>query len=224
MAERTAVASESRVICRPMPARPREEGCRTAGRAPGSASAPKPRRPLTATPQPAEPPPHPFTASRLPPPRRAPSQHPPGPRNRPSKPPGIAANPHRNPARTQSDPRSSPAAPCPISNLVFDSPWSYGLPPQISRLSSAHSLGTAKLSQAVSTGTLGSGHPRSSEGCGFVDERSPQGVDRLSVHTLCVTLSTARPTGWGRLSPAGASFSTSLSTVRQLHGPGHCVE
>ncbi|OPG09401.1 hypothetical protein B1R27_06485 [Streptomyces sp. GKU 895] len=76
---------------------------------------------------------------------------------------------------------------------MFDYLPSYGLPPQIHRLSAVHILGTAKLSRSPSTGGLLKDHQARSSGCGFVDERSPQTVDDEKIHRLCIELSTGNP-------------------------------
>ncbi|TWV32476.1 hypothetical protein FRZ03_32780 [Streptomyces misionensis] len=53
------------------------------------------------------------------------------------------------------------------------------------------------MSRGVSTGRLGVVRPRSSEGCGFVDERDPQAVDEAGIHRLCRKLSTGNPQAGG---------------------------
>lgn len=115
-----------------------------------------------------------------------------------------ARDPLRPPPEASTDPLATPSRPLrshpdpsPDRPRVFDWPSGYGLPPQIRRVSSVHIMGTAKLSQAVSTGQRGKERPCSSEGCGFVDEGSPQGVENVPAPRVWKRLSTENPQAGG---------------------------
>ncbi|AQS72070.1 hypothetical protein B1H29_18595 [Streptomyces pactum] len=69
----------------------------------------------------------------------------------------------------------------------------YGLPPQIRRLFSVHTLGTGKLSRSCPQARVLRDHQGRSAPCGSVDESSPQPVDNKMVHRLCIKLSTGNP-------------------------------
>ncbi|RFC73366.1 hypothetical protein DXZ75_41950 [Streptomyces sp. AcE210] len=60
-------------------------------------------------------------------------------------------------------------------------------------LSCVHTLGTAKLSRLCPQGPALNDHQTRSGGCGFVDKRSPQAVDKIFLHRVWVPLSTVDP-------------------------------
>lgn len=76
---------------------------------------------------------------------------------------------------------------------VFDLPPGYGCSPQIRRLSCIHTLGIAKLSRLYPQAVPDDDRHPSSEGCGFVDNCCPQGVDNYFVHRTPPRLSTGHP-------------------------------
>ncbi len=139
-------------------------------------------------------PPQPFAAL------RAPSAV---PRGRSASPPTALRQPStalRSPPTALRSPLPSPAHPCgPFlpGHPVFDYLPGYGHSPQIRRLSSVHILGTVELSRTASTGKLVPRLPPSSGGCGIVDERSPQVVENVRLHSLCKKLSTGSPQAEG---------------------------
>ncbi|QIP75092.1 hypothetical protein EZV63_17685 [Streptomyces sp. VN1] len=76
---------------------------------------------------------------------------------------------------------------------MFEYPPGYGRPPQIRLLFSVHTLGTGKLSRSCPQARLLRDHQARSPPCGFVDEGSPQAVDKEMIHRLCIKLSTGNP-------------------------------
>jgi len=88
---------------------------------------------------------------------------------------------------------SEASRPQPATSSLFDCRPGYGLSPQICRLFCVHTLGTAKLSQSLSTGSAAAEHQGRSTACGFVEKRSPQTVDEAAVHRARFELSTDSP-------------------------------
>ncbi len=98
-----------------------------------------------------------------------------------SRPPVESLSGRRRPRRPRGPVRCSISAP------------GYGLPPQIRQVFPVHILGTAKLSRSCPQGRQTGDDRARSTGCGFVDKRSPQAVDRTMIHSLCTKLSTDDP-------------------------------